>query len=129
MRRFFNDFWKSTDVKPVAFAERLNQAESYINERLAACGETWQSPQGRPCPAAPDHCAPRPKENPATGRRLWRGSGPLKDDATAGAAEIMLPGGPVFRPARLCQEAAGTVIASTLPRHGEPRLTESGLRA
>jgi hypothetical protein len=42
VRRFFNDFWKSTDVKPVAFAERLNQAESYINERLAACGETWQ---------------------------------------------------------------------------------------
>ena len=46
MRRFFNDFWKSTDVKPVAFAERLNQAESYINERLAACGETWQLNSG-----------------------------------------------------------------------------------
>jgi len=42
VRRFFNDFWKSADVKPVAFAERLNQAEGYINERLAACGETWQ---------------------------------------------------------------------------------------
>jgi NADPH:quinone reductase len=46
VRRFFNDFWKSTDVKPVAFAERLNQAESYINERLAACGETWQLNSG-----------------------------------------------------------------------------------
>ena len=42
VRRFFNDFWKSADVKPVAFAERLNQAEGYINERLAAGGETWQ---------------------------------------------------------------------------------------
>jgi NADPH:quinone reductase-like Zn-dependent oxidoreductase len=40
VRRFFNDFWKSADAKPVAFAERLNQAEGYINERLAACGET-----------------------------------------------------------------------------------------
>jgi hypothetical protein len=26
----------------VTFAERLNQAESYINERLAARGEAWQ---------------------------------------------------------------------------------------
>jgi NADPH:quinone reductase len=42
VRRIFNDFWKSADDKPVAFAERLNQAEGYINERLAACGETWQ---------------------------------------------------------------------------------------
>src|SRR5215472_12766841 len=42
VRRIFNDFWKSADVKPVGFAERLNQAEGYINERLAACGETWQ---------------------------------------------------------------------------------------
>src|SRR5262249_60353870 len=42
VRRFFNDFWKSADVKPVAFAERLNQAEAYINGRLAAGGETWQ---------------------------------------------------------------------------------------
>jgi hypothetical protein len=42
VRRFFNDFWKSAEVKPVAFAERLNQAEGYINERLAACGEIWR---------------------------------------------------------------------------------------
>src|SRR5262249_55239762 len=40
VRRY--DFWKSADVKPVTFAERLYQAEGYINERLAACGETWQ---------------------------------------------------------------------------------------
>jgi len=28
--------------RQAGFAERLNQAEGYINERLAACGETWQ---------------------------------------------------------------------------------------
>jgi NADPH:quinone reductase len=42
VRRFFNDFWKSADLKPATFAERLNQAEGYINERLAACGEIWR---------------------------------------------------------------------------------------
>ena len=42
VRQFFNDFWRSADDKPVTFAERLNQAESYINERLAARGEAWQ---------------------------------------------------------------------------------------
>ena len=42
VRRFFNDFWKSADIKPATFAERLNQAEGYINERLAACGEIWR---------------------------------------------------------------------------------------
>jgi hypothetical protein len=42
VRRFFNDFWSSTDDKPVTFADRLNRAEDYINERLAACGEAWQ---------------------------------------------------------------------------------------
>jgi hypothetical protein len=41
VRHFFNDFWSSTDEKPGTFAERLNQAEDYINERLSACGETW----------------------------------------------------------------------------------------
>src|SRR5262244_4102869 len=41
-RRFFNDFWRSSDDKPATFAERLNRAEGHINERLAACGETWQ---------------------------------------------------------------------------------------
>ena len=39
---FFNDFWRPVDDKPVTFAERLNQAESYVNERLAARGEAWQ---------------------------------------------------------------------------------------
>jgi hypothetical protein len=42
VRQFFNDFWKSADAKPVTFAERLNLAEGYINERLVACGEAWQ---------------------------------------------------------------------------------------
>jgi hypothetical protein len=42
VRHFFNDFWMSTDDKPRTFAERLNRAEDHINERLAACGETWQ---------------------------------------------------------------------------------------
>ena len=42
VRQFFNDFWRSADDKPVTFAERLNQAEGYINERLAARGEAWQ---------------------------------------------------------------------------------------
>ena len=42
VRRFFNDFWMSTDDKPRTFAERLNRAEDHINERLAACGEAWR---------------------------------------------------------------------------------------
>jgi len=42
VRQFFNDFWRSADAKPVTFAERLNLAEGYINERLVTCGEAWQ---------------------------------------------------------------------------------------
>ena len=42
VRQFFNDFWRSTDDKPVTFVERLNRAEAYINDRLAASGEAWQ---------------------------------------------------------------------------------------
>ncbi len=42
VRQLFNDFWKSAEHKPATFAERLNQAEDYINERLAARGEAWQ---------------------------------------------------------------------------------------
>jgi hypothetical protein len=41
MRQFFNDFWSSRDEKPGTFADRLIQAEDYINERLTACGEAW----------------------------------------------------------------------------------------
>ena len=42
VRRLFNDFWSGAHDKPVAFLERLDQAEDYVNERLMACGEFWQ---------------------------------------------------------------------------------------
>ncbi|HEY6257560.1 MAG TPA: hypothetical protein VIY51_17380, partial [Xanthobacteraceae bacterium] len=42
VRRFFNDYWSSVDDKPASFAERLDGAEGYINERVAAGGEPWQ---------------------------------------------------------------------------------------
>jgi len=41
IRTLFNDFWSAFDEKPSSFAARLDQAETYLNERLAACGETW----------------------------------------------------------------------------------------
>ena len=46
VRRLFNNFWKWTEDKPTTFAERLDQAEGYINERLVACGEVWQLDPG-----------------------------------------------------------------------------------
>jgi hypothetical protein len=42
VRTLFNDFWSGVYEKPAAFVERLNQAEDYVNERLAASGEIWQ---------------------------------------------------------------------------------------
>jgi hypothetical protein len=42
VRAFFNDFWSGTHDKPAAFAERLDQAEGYLNERLTANGEGWR---------------------------------------------------------------------------------------
>jgi len=42
VRMLFNDYWNGTYEKPAAFAERLDQAEDYLNERLAASGEIWQ---------------------------------------------------------------------------------------
>ena len=42
VRTLFNDFWSGSNDKPAGFADRLNQAEDYINERLTACGELWQ---------------------------------------------------------------------------------------
>ena len=42
VRKFFNDYWSSIDDKPASFAERLDGAEGYINERVAAGGEPWQ---------------------------------------------------------------------------------------
>jgi hypothetical protein len=42
VRTLFNDFWNGCDDKPATFVDRLNQAETYLNERLTACGERWQ---------------------------------------------------------------------------------------
>jgi hypothetical protein len=42
VRTLFNDFWSDAHDKPAAFVERLDQAEDYVNERLAACGEFWR---------------------------------------------------------------------------------------
>jgi hypothetical protein len=42
VRMLFNDFWSGADEKPAAFVERLDQAEDYVNKRLAAIGEFWQ---------------------------------------------------------------------------------------
>jgi hypothetical protein len=42
VRTFFNDYWSSVDDKPTSFAERLDRAEGYINERVAAGGEAWR---------------------------------------------------------------------------------------
>ena len=42
VRALFNYFWSGCDEKPGTFADRLDQAESYLNKRLAACGECWQ---------------------------------------------------------------------------------------
>jgi hypothetical protein len=42
VRTLFNDFWDGLDEKPAAFVDRLDQAEDYLNERLAASGECWQ---------------------------------------------------------------------------------------
>ncbi len=42
IRTLFNDFWNGSYDKPRAFVERLDQAETYLNERLTALGEFWQ---------------------------------------------------------------------------------------
>jgi hypothetical protein len=42
VRAFFNDYWSTVDDKPASFAERLDLAEGYINERVAAGGEAWR---------------------------------------------------------------------------------------
>jgi hypothetical protein len=42
VRAFFNDYWSSVDEKPASFSERLDGAEGYINERVAARGEAWR---------------------------------------------------------------------------------------
>ncbi len=42
VRTLFNDFWRGAHDKPAAFVQRLDQAEDYLNERLAADGELWR---------------------------------------------------------------------------------------
>jgi hypothetical protein len=42
VRAFFNDYWSSVEDKPASFAERLDGAEAYINERVEAGGEVWR---------------------------------------------------------------------------------------
>jgi hypothetical protein len=42
VRMFFNDFWREASDKPAAFVERLDLAEDYLNERLAANRELWR---------------------------------------------------------------------------------------
>ena len=42
VRMLFNDFWNGTSEKPVAFVDRLDQAEDYLNERLTVSGEFWR---------------------------------------------------------------------------------------
>ena len=42
VRALFNDFWNGRNDKPVTFVDRLNQAETYLNEQLTARGEPWQ---------------------------------------------------------------------------------------
>ena len=42
VRALFNDFWNGADNKPAAFAQRLDQAEDYLNARLAGRGEFWR---------------------------------------------------------------------------------------
>jgi len=42
VRMLFNDFWSAAYEKPAGFVERLDQAEDYVNDRLAANGEAWR---------------------------------------------------------------------------------------
>jgi hypothetical protein len=42
VRTFFNDFWTGSYEKPAGFLRRLDQAEDYVNDRLAANGEAWR---------------------------------------------------------------------------------------
>jgi len=42
VRTLFNYYWIGVQEKPAAFSERLDQAEDYLNERLAAEGEVWR---------------------------------------------------------------------------------------
>jgi len=42
VRTLFNDFWSGAYEKPTAFVDRFDQAEDYLNKRLAATGKFWR---------------------------------------------------------------------------------------
>lgn len=42
VRTLFNEFWNEAHERPAKFVERLDQAEDYLNARLAADGELWR---------------------------------------------------------------------------------------
>ena len=42
IRQLFNDYWTGVEDKPLTFAERLEIAERYINERLADRDIGWR---------------------------------------------------------------------------------------
>jgi hypothetical protein len=42
IRQLFNEYWTGVEDKPPTFAERLEIAERYINERLADCDVDWR---------------------------------------------------------------------------------------
>jgi hypothetical protein len=42
IRQFFNDYWNGIEDKPPTFAERLEIAERYINEKLADRDVGWR---------------------------------------------------------------------------------------
>ena len=42
VRTLFNEFWNEAHERPARFVERLDQAEDYLNARLAAHGEPWR---------------------------------------------------------------------------------------
>jgi hypothetical protein len=64
VRTLFNDFWSGRFDKPAAFVDRLNEAETYLNERLAATGEAWQlDPATRKMLGLPPRSIPRSHAN------------------------------------------------------------------
>jgi hypothetical protein len=42
VRNLFNDYWNGATEKPATFAERLDVAEDYINNRLAERNAGWR---------------------------------------------------------------------------------------
>jgi hypothetical protein len=68
IRTLFNDFWSEREDKPATFLDRLDQAETFLNERLAACGEPWQlDHESRKVLGLPPRSDPRSKRNGAAG--------------------------------------------------------------